>query len=209
MSSLFDLLPSFSPRRVEVPSQKSDNWFTPWALWTKLDSAYGYNCDAFGHHLAPVSLAIAARNGDLFTEKHSFLGIPFECVERSSIWANPPYSQPLLGEAVEWCVHLMSRIAHGPELITMLLPAKKSEQPFWQTHIEPFRDRGILPGARDEKWSCTTRYLPGRLAFGHPEDPPGAKSESAMFPSVLVSLVRYSRDSWRETKADPLRSLEL
>ena len=42
----------------------------------------------------------------------------------------------------------------------MLLPANRPEQPWWQTWVEPYRDR---PGS-----PLTVRFLPGRLRFIKP-----------------------------------------
>jgi phage N-6-adenine-methyltransferase len=71
------------------------------------------------------------------------------------IWANPPYSHPNLGLFLrkawsEWN-------AGRPELIAMLLPANRVEQPWWQELVEPFRDR---PGS-----PLRVEFLPGRLRF--------------------------------------------
>lgn len=49
------------------------------------------------------------------------------------------------------------------DLVVMLLPANRTEQPFWQRLVEPFRDRAPLDGI-----TLTSRFLPGRLRFGMP-----------------------------------------
>lgn len=66
------------------------------------------------------------------------------------VWCNPPYSsiEPWLIKA--WQEALTAR------LIVMLLPANRTEQKWWQRHVEPHRDRG--PGFRVE-------FLPGRMRF--------------------------------------------
>lgn len=64
------------------------------------------------------------------------------------VWCNPPYSN--IGAWVE------KAATSGAELVVMLLPANRTEQGWWQTHIEPYRDRGR--GLRVE-------FLPGRMRF--------------------------------------------
>lgn len=66
------------------------------------------------------------------------------------VWCNPPYSD--LGAWVRkaWA-------SPEAELIVMLLPANRPEQPWWQDHVEPFRDR---PGSR-----LSVEFLRGRLRF--------------------------------------------
>jgi phage N-6-adenine-methyltransferase len=69
------------------------------------------------------------------------------------VWCNPPYSsiEPWLEKAwLEW------QAASQPELIVMLLPANRTEQGWWQRHVEPHRDRG-----RDLR----VEFLPGRPRF--------------------------------------------
>lgn len=72
---------------------------------------------------------------------------------RERVWCNPPYSniEPWVAKAnAEW------RPWAGPELIVMLLPANRTEQGWWQRHVEPRRDR--IGGVRVE-------FLPGRMRF--------------------------------------------
>lgn len=68
------------------------------------------------------------------------------------VWCNPPYS-----DLMSW-----TRKAHEEihAAIDMLLPANRPEQRWWQTYIEPYRDRG---------GRLTTSFLPGRMRFGHPD----------------------------------------
>lgn len=64
------------------------------------------------------------------------------------IWANPPFSglYPWVQKA-----HLSAAT------VVMLLPANRTEQPWWQEFIEPYRDQGAcLP---------RTRFLGGRRSF--------------------------------------------
>jgi phage N-6-adenine-methyltransferase len=70
------------------------------------------------------------------------------------VWCNPPYSalEPWARKAWaerDWC-----------PLVVMLLPANRTEQGWWQRHIEPYRDR--------RRWNLRTEFLPGRPSFGPP-----------------------------------------
>jgi len=69
------------------------------------------------------------------------------------VWCNPPYSQPGLEQWVgkswyEWNL--------GTGLIVMLVPANRTEQQWWQRHVEPYRDQDK---------SFRTEFLPGRMRF--------------------------------------------
>ena len=76
------------------------------------------------------------------------------------VWCNPPYS------AIPDWVWTASR-AHerGCPLVVMLLPADRTEQPWWQEHVETRRDRGI---------GVTTRFIRKRVKFGLPPEHPDA-----------------------------------
>lgn len=70
------------------------------------------------------------------------------------VWCNPPYTaiEPWLEKAwSEW-----RSGSRGPKLIVMLLPANRTEQGWWQRHIEPFRDRGR---------GLDIEFMAGRLRF--------------------------------------------
>jgi phage N-6-adenine-methyltransferase len=70
------------------------------------------------------------------------------------VWCNPPYSaiEPWLRKA--WAEYGRA------ELIVMLLPATRTEQPWWQELVEPYRDCG--KGLRVE-------FLADRQRFTTPE----------------------------------------
>lgn len=65
------------------------------------------------------------------------------------VWCNPPYS--LIGPWLEkaW--------AEPSALVVMLVPANRTEQGWWQDHVEPFRDK---PDSR-----LSVEFLRGRLRF--------------------------------------------
>lgn len=73
--------------------------------------------------------------------------------EGEMVWCNPPYSdiEPWVLKAWGECF-----VARG---IVMLLPANRTEQGWWQRHVEPRRDRS-------EKFRV--EFLPGRIRFLKP-----------------------------------------
>lgn len=66
------------------------------------------------------------------------------------VWCNPPYS------SIEpWVVKAAFEV--GAEVIVMLVPANRTEQGWWQRHVEPVRDcgDGVL----------RTEFIAGRTRF--------------------------------------------
>lgn len=86
------------------------------------------------------------------------------------VYCNPPYSN--IGAWVE-----KASYETEAELVVMVLPANRTEQIWWQRHIEPFRDR---PGL----W-ITTRFLPGRMRFLKPGQTEIGPNERPPFGIVL------------------------
>lgn len=70
------------------------------------------------------------------------------------VWCNPPYSN------IEPWV-LKAHAERDACLVVMLLPANRTEQGWWQDHVEPYRDRC---GSR-----LKVEFLRGRIRFIHPE----------------------------------------
>lgn len=91
------------------------------------------------------------------------------------VWVNPPYS-----DLRSWVEKAWSEITHGiPSVIVMLLPSNRTEQPFWQELIEPYRD-----GHGDHRHAkLTTHFIKGRRRFGNPA---GVKPGSPRWSSVLL-----------------------
>ena len=84
------------------------------------------------------------------------------------VWCNPPYSRLKgvmdLGNWVRkaWFEWENDWRGERPERIVMLLPANRTEQAWWQDHVEPFRDR---PGS-----PLRVEFLRGRMRFDMPPD---------------------------------------
>lgn len=105
-----------------------------------------------------------------YTHQQNGLALPW----LGRVWCNPPYShiEPWVVKAwEEWD-------AGGCEAIAMLIPGNRTEQPWWQRHVELHRDR---PGS-----PLRTHYPPCRFAFGRPGDPLGEHAGSPPFTCVLL-----------------------
>lgn len=93
------------------------------------------------------------------------------------VWCNPPYSsiEPWVAKAVkEW-----QELA---DLIVMLLPANRTEQGWWQRHIEPLSREGLI----------RVEFLAGRMRFiaaGDTEIKPNAR------PPFGVCLVIFGEEA--------------
>lgn len=93
------------------------------------------------------------------------------------VWCNPPYS-----DIAPWVRKAWDEIeAERCERVAMLLPAIKTEQPWWQRDIEPFRDRSHTCSFA----SLRSYFLPGRTAFARPGSG-GIGQSGAPFGCVLL-----------------------
>lgn len=80
------------------------------------------------------------------------------------VFANPPFSA-----FAEWLPWAWS--ASDAELVTMIAPGVRGDQPWWQQWVEPYRDGRGTPRGYDPTWKLETTFLPGRIDFledGHP-----------------------------------------
>lgn len=101
------------------------------------------------------------------------------------VWCNPPFS-----DIGAWVQKATEEMALGCQLVCMLLPANRTEQRWWQEHIEPWRDedldlrRSSPAGVRELR----PRFLPGRIRFGRAEGTPlPKKGDRPPFGLVLVT----------------------
>lgn len=121
---------------------KVDDRGTSWEVYEPLNDRFGFTLD----------VAAALHN----KKCHRWFSIEENGLERpwhGRIWCNPPYSD--IGAWVrkawaEW------QAGHS-ELIVMLLPANRTEQGWWQEHVEPH-----LRARRDD---FRVEFLRGRLRF--------------------------------------------
>lgn len=88
------------------------------------------------------------------------------------VWCNPPYS------VIPPWVEKAHAEAETAELIVMLLPANRSEQQWWQSLVEPIRDR---PGSR-----LAVEFLPGRMRFIKPSSDGIGPNERPPFGCCLL-----------------------
>lgn len=75
------------------------------------------------------------------------------------VWCNPPWSQ---------CAQWVEKAAKATALeacrkAVLLLPSNRTEQTWWQSFIEPFRDK-----PSHGHWWVSTKFLKGRQRFGWP-----------------------------------------
>lgn len=84
------------------------------------------------------------------------------------VYCNPPYSS----------IEPWAEKAHqcGAELVVMLLPANRTEQGWWQRHVEPYRRQG----------SIEVEFLPGRMRFLKPGQRVSKPNERPPFGCCLV-----------------------
>jgi len=159
-------------RFASAPGGSTDSWFTPLELWREWDREFDFTLDPCAHLESPVSQAI----GNGFTIEDDGLG---RCWEGHRVFVNPPYS-----DIAPWVVKAEAEILSGCELVAMLVPANRTEQPWWAKHVETYRD-----GRRSTKatgFTLETRFLPRRFRFGFPGDPSGKGGNSPTFGCVLL-----------------------
>jgi phage N-6-adenine-methyltransferase len=107
------------------------------------------------------------------------------------VWCNPPYS-----DIGPWIRKAWAEV--DAQVIVMLLPANRTEQVWWQEHVEPYRDR---PGT-----VLRTEFLRGRLRFiaaGRTEVGP---NERPPFGCVLLIWEhwRHRQVPWDRSKPEQL-----
>ena len=135
------------PQQVGAVGAKDnvDDRGTDPGLFVELNARFGFTIDV----AAAAHNAKCDRYYDLESDglSQSWYG------ER--VWCNPPYSsiEPWLAKAwADW-----GEWAATPQLVVMLLPANRTEQGWWQDHVEPYRDR---PGS-----PLRVEFLRGRRRF--------------------------------------------
>jgi hypothetical protein len=129
-----------------------DDRETPPCVYVPLDAEYRFTLDAAASrtnkkcpHYCTLAGTYDERVGTEFDPRDG-LHYPW-AGER--VWCNPPFSglRPWVERAWD----------ESPEVACILLPNNRSEQPFWQRYVEPYRDR---PGS-----VLITRHLPKRRPF--------------------------------------------
>ncbi len=158
MTPALDMFPETLPDEGE----SNDERYTPSSLYLPLHKEFGFTLDV-------CATDESAKCRRYFTKAEDGLKQPWS---GQRAWCNPPYSdiEPWLSKA--W--------SSNADLVVMLIPATRTEQPFWQQWVEPHRDKVWA------NWDFSTRFLPGRIRFGHPGNPEGVGVGSPMFGCVLL-----------------------
>jgi phage N-6-adenine-methyltransferase len=139
-----------------------DERITPAWLFDALNSEFAFTLDAAAN--ARNAKVPAFRSLDDCGLAASWAG------ER--VWCNPPYS-----DIAAWVAKARAETADRCWLAVLLLPANRTEQRWWQEHIEPLRDgRG----------SVETRFLARRFNFGVPGNEGAMFNSSPPFGCVAV-----------------------
>ncbi len=171
------------------PAGSTDDWFTRLEDWEPWDRKFHFNLDLAGHPDAPVSRAIVENGGRALTGTEELRhgsrdpgevvdGLRDDCVGKR-VWCNPPFSliRP-------WVAHAHHVTMNGCPLFTMLLPANKTEQPWWHQFVEPFRDTRRYrlgdPG-------LYVQFIEKRLRFGFPGSPDGKGGTQPRSGHVLLT----------------------
>jgi hypothetical protein len=106
------------------------------------------------------------------------------CDWPDSVWCifvNPPFDDLEAWVAKAWATVKEAKSLGIEVRIAFVLPGNRHEQPFWQAHVEPFRDRGsVFFGYR-----LDCHFPPGRQAYAKPGSN-GVPVGSADFPSCLL-----------------------
>lgn len=153
------------------PELEPDERYTPAGYFLPLHRRYCFTLDV-------CATAESAKLPRYFTAQQDAL-VQSWAGERC--FCNPPYSdiEPWLRKA--W--------GSAAELVLMVLPNNRQEQPWWQTQVEQYRDR---PHLERHGLFLRTFYPPGRWKFGFPGNPEGVGVGSPNFGVVLLLWERAS-----------------
>lgn len=180
-----------------------DDRETPASIWLPCDAEFSFTVDAAAaRHNAKCRRFWArapwtpfeARQCGLWPESwtthpdaEALDGLAQDWAEGERIWCNPPFS-----DLWPW----LEKAHNARATVVLLLPANRTEQPWWQTFVEPYRDHAFrLP---------ETIFLPGRRTFTHHGEAIGNSTSQA--PPFGIVLVIYDRRSTSEQRK-PLGAL--
>lgn len=148
------------PETMMDPGLDSDERYTPSSLYLPLHKEFDFTLDV-------CATAESAKCPRYFTKAEDGLK---QSWKGERVWCNPPFSG-----IREWLIKAWDE-AYQTRVIVMLLPSW-TDRPWWHEQIEPHRDNFR---------AFTTRFLPGRISFGHPGNPEGVGVGSPMFGCVLL-----------------------
>lgn len=151
------------PETQLLPESEPDERYTPRTLFDPLHREFRFTLDV-------CATAESAKCPRYFTKEQDGLT---QSWAGERVWCNPPYS-----DIESWVLKAWDE-AYAVPLMALLVPATRTDLPWWQTHVEPFRDSES--GSR-----FRTRFLPGRIRFGFPGNPEGVGVGAPMFGCVLL-----------------------
>lgn len=161
--------------------QKSAPWFdarveryTPNRLMAPLQKEFGFTLDA----CATDESAKCAR---YFTRKENGLVQPW-AGER--VWCNPPFNDIRSWVGKAWMEMALGEV----KLIAMLLPVW-TDRSWWTDLVEPYRDSRVSRNG----FRLATRFIPGRVRFGNPDDLEGLEVGQPNFWCCLLVWEKAAR----------------
>lgn len=179
-------------KAAPVPAEDQNRRYTPRAFMEWIRAKAGVEAfdldpaaDEESHH-APRWFSVAPMAGSAGVDGLAQAWSPpsesrawFE--ESWCVFVNPPFDDLEAWVAKAWA-EIEDVNQYGLEMrIAFVLPGNRHEQPFWQEHIEPFRDgRATRYGYR-----LDCHFPPGRKAYAKPGSN-GVPVGSADFPSCLL-----------------------
>lgn len=166
------LLPEYLRPPSEQGDAERDERYTRLEDFAPWHAELRHTLDAAGCPEAPVSRLIGrwCGRGGIAPD-----GLAFNW-DDYVVWCNGPFSN-----IVPWIRKAWASRA----IVDMLWPANRTEQPWWQGLIEPYRDRpdGIL----------RTTFLAGRQRFGNPKNPNALNVGSPEFGCVRLTWTTADR----------------
>lgn len=145
------------------PEGQPNERYTPWPFFQLLDGDYDFTLDV-------CATAESAKCEKFFTKEQDGLK---QSWAGERVWCNPPFDD------IEPWVEKAWR-SDGAEIIVMIVPVW-TDRRWWQDRVEPWRD-----DRKRMSWSLTTRFLGGRIRFGHPGNPDGVGVDSPPFWCCLL-----------------------
>lgn len=142
---------------------ETDDRWTPLHLWIPWNDRFRFTLDVAASDENHLCDRYFTRANDGLRQSWA--------IER--VWCNPPYS-----DLPSWVAKARHETERGLcPLVVMLVPANRTEQRWWQEHIEPHRDRG---GA------LSVEFLPRRINFARRDNLMARYHGSAPFGCALL-----------------------
>ncbi len=185
-------------KAAPAPAEDNNRRYTPRAFMEWIRAKAGV--DAFDldpaadeeSHWAPRWFSVAPMPGSSGVDGLAQSWLPSDAWVREryrigqppptwSIFVNPPFDDLGAWVLKTWAMVNLAEPRYLHVRIAFVLPGNRHEQPFWQEHVEPFRDgRATRFGYR-----LDCHFPPGRQAYAKPGSN-GVPVGSADFPSALL-----------------------